>query len=151
MSDWFHFNLGVVEPLMRASQHPQQQGAVNERIKIMATNAPVAATYVLLLRASTALLAQVMLLLLLQLLLAYCIRADTPDYFARTLAAALYLSRYLAHSHSDALKKLSRYCCAECGAKELFLYCWVRALASVPDSLWRLGLPTTQHASRTLE
>lgn len=28
-------------------------------------------------------------------------------------------------THSETIKKLSRYCCAECGAKELFLYCWV--------------------------
>ncbi|GAB9472223.1 hypothetical protein Gpo141_00009406 [Globisporangium polare] len=27
-------------------------------------------------------------------------------------------------SASETIKKLSRYCCSECGAKELFLYCW---------------------------
>jgi hypothetical protein len=45
---------------------------------------------------------------------------------ALTRRPCLSLSVCRSGCCSEALKKLSRYCCQECGAKELFLYCWVR-------------------------
>lgn len=58
-------------------------------------------------------------------------------------SVSIYLSELTmktdaALSSSDALKKLSRYCCAECGAKELFLYCWVRLIPIISCFLLRL-------------